>query len=148
MDALRKSKEAIERQQKISTIKNALSIGSSACFLVNTAISGVNNCLNVKSSFESKIEVVKEAIKDKENNIKKLDELNTQMAEFKDKTFKESIIPFVEKFDDTVKNQDIFENEISKLKMKEVLTELSTKFASLKMENSEDISIIFKKYRI
>ncbi|HFL3523779.1 TPA: hypothetical protein ACG3Q9_003362 [Clostridioides difficile] len=143
--ALEKSKQAIERQQKISTIKNALSIGGSACFLVNTAISGVNNCLNVKSSFESKIEVVKEAIKDKENNIKKLDELNTQMAEFKDKTFKESIIPFVERFDDTVKNQDIFQNEISKLKMKEVLTELSTKFANLKMENSEDISIIFKK---
>ena len=143
--ALEKSKQAIERQQKVSTIKNALSIGSSACFLVNTAISGVNNCLNVKSSFESKIEVVKEAIKDKENNIKKLDELNTQMVEFKDKTFKESIIPFVERFDDTVKNQDIFQNEISKLKMKEVLTELSTKFANLKMENSEDISVIFKK---
>ncbi len=29
--------------------------------------------------------------------------------------------------------------------MKEVLTELSTKFGSLKMENSEEISIIFKK---
>lgn len=39
-------------------------------------ISGVNNCFNVKFSFESKIEVVKEVIKDKENNIKKLDELN------------------------------------------------------------------------
>ncbi|EGT4864223.1 hypothetical protein DBN25_12615 [Clostridioides difficile] len=143
--ALEKSKQAIERQQKTSKIKNALSIGSSACSLINTAISGVNNCLNVKSSFDSKIEVVKEAIKDKENNIKKLDELNTQMVEFKDKTLKESVIPFVEKFDSTVKNQDIFENEISKLKMKEVLTELSTKFGSLKMENSEEISIIFKK---
>ena len=93
--ALEKSKQAIERQQKTSKIKNALSIGSSACSLINTAISGVNNCLNVKSSFESKIEVVKEAIKDKENNIKKLDELNTQMVEFKDKTLKESVIPFV-----------------------------------------------------
>lgn len=143
--ALEKSKQAVERQQKTAAIKNALSIGSSACSLVNTAISGVNNCLNVKSSFESKIEVVKDAIKDKENNIKKLDELNTQMVEFKDKTFKESIAPFVEKFDSTVKNQDIFQNEISKLKMKEVLTELITKFEGLKMENSADISGIFKK---
>ena len=143
--ALEKSKQAVERQQKTAAIKNALSIGSSACSLVNTAISGVNNCLNVKSSFESKIEVVKDAIKDKENNIKKLDELNTQMVEFKDKTFKESIAPFVEKFDSTVKNQDIFQNEISKLKMKEVLTELITKFEGLKMENSAEISGIFKK---
>ncbi|MCC0653480.1 GTPase [Clostridioides sp. ES-S-0001-03] len=143
--ALEKCKASIERQQKTATIKNVLSIGSASCSFINTAISSVNNCLNVKASFEDKIKVVKDAIKSKEDNIKKLDNLNIQMEEFKNKTLKESIIPFVDGFDTTVKNQDIFENEISRLKMKDVLTELIKKFEILKMENSEDISGIFKK---
>ncbi|WP_254221941.1 hypothetical protein, partial [Clostridioides difficile] len=61
----------IERQQKTSKSKNALSIGSSACSLINTASSGGNNCLNGKSSYERKIEEDKEANKNKENNMKK-----------------------------------------------------------------------------
>lgn len=147
IEQLRKSQELLEKQKNAANKKKIISTVSMGVNVTSQAVKCAVDCISTYNSYQDQIERVKEVIQTTQKSIEKMDVLNDQIAQFKERTFIKELIPFTEKLPAVLKSKDTFELESMKQSIKSSLGKITGQISGMNLDNSTRLADIFTEVK-